>query len=115
MDTLKTNTALVVSPPSKPADPALIKKISALLGDLEEVREAHLPDVIEIGMSTKSTPMLFVVVASADHTKKVERALARRFGGLFRLGSRLAYRVVQPDFPMLADIRDTQSLVGWRD
>jgi len=57
MDTLNTNTTLVVSAPGKPTDPSLLRKISAVLSDLEEVREAHLPAVIEIGAATQSRLM----------------------------------------------------------
>ncbi len=115
MDTLNTNTALVVSPPGKPPDAALLRKISALLSELEEVKEAHLPEVIEIGSSTQSRLVLFVVVDSADNFPKVEKALARQFGGRLRFGGKLEYRIISPDFAMLQNIRDTKSIVGWRD
>jgi hypothetical protein len=115
MDTLNTNTTLVVSPPAKPTDPALLRKISALLSELEEVREAHLPEVIEIGAATQSRLMLFVVVDDADNTARVEKALARQFGGRLRFGGRLEYRIVTAEHSMLQNIRDTNSIVGWRD
>lgn len=115
MDTLNTNTSLVVSPPRKPPDPGLIKKISAVLSDLEEVKEAHLPEVIEIGSSTQSHLVLFVVVEDVGKSGRVEKALARQFAGRLRFGPKLEFRIVSPAFAMLQNIRDTNSIVGWRD
>jgi len=55
------------------------------------------------------------VVDNAENTTRVEKALARQFGGRLRFGSKLDYRIVTADYSMLQNIRDTQCIVGWRD
>jgi len=110
-----TSTTLIVSPPRHPADRSTIKKISSVLGELDSVREAHLPDVIEIGASTHARPMLFVVVEPFDKATTVSQKLKKVFGGRLRLSGRLEYRVIAGDHPLLQNIRETDSMVGWRD
>lgn len=115
MDTLSTNTSYVVVAPEKPADKALIKRISRSMADLEEIREAHLPAVIELGKFESQKLMLFVVVDHGTDVMAVTQLLEQRLSGWFRLTSHIDLKVVKPDFPMLDSVRDTGCVIGWRD
>ena len=77
LNTIKPSNTLVVAPPQKAPDSTLTKKISRALAELEEVREAHLPEVIEIGVSTRARLMLFVVVEPAEKIPAVNKKLGR--------------------------------------
>ena len=115
MDTLSTNTNYIVVAPEKPADKGLIKRISRAVGDLEDVKEAHLPAVIELGKFDSPHLTLFVVVEKSANTQVVQDLLKRRLSGWFSLTSKVDLKVVDTDFPMLDSVRETGCVIGWRD
>ena len=115
MDTLSTNTNYIVVAPEKPVDKALIKRISRAVGDLEDVKEAHLPAVIELGKFDSPQLTLFVVVDKSADMQTVVDLLSRRLSGWFSLTSKVDLKVVDSDFPMLDSVRETGCVIGWRD
>jgi len=115
MDTLSTNTSYIVVAPEKPADSGLIKRISRAVADLEDVKEAHLPTVIELGKFDSPQLTLFVVVEVGVNTQLVADILRQRLSGWFSLTSKVDMKVVTTEFPMLESIRETGCVVGWRD
>lgn len=115
MDTISTNTNYIVVAPDKPADKSLIKRISRAVADLEDVKEAHLPAVIELGKFDSPRLTLFVVVEKGANTSVVQETLQKRLSGWFSLTSRVDLKVVNHDFPMLDSVRETGCVIGWRD
>jgi hypothetical protein len=115
MDTLSTNTSYIVVAPEKPADKGLTKRISRAVADIESVKEAHLPTVIELGKFDAPRLTLFVVVEKATDTQKVADLLKQRLSGWFSLTSKVDLKVVDQDFPMLDSVRETGCVIGWRD
>jgi len=115
MDPLSTNTSYIVVAPEKPADKALMKRISRAVADLEDVKEAHLPAVIELGKFDSPRLTLFVVVEKAADTQAVMELLKRRLSGWFSLTSKVDLKVVDAEFPMLNSVRETGCVIGWRD
>lgn len=115
MDTLSTNTSYIVVAPEKPTDKGLIKRISRAVADLENVKEAHLPAIIELGKFDSPRLTLFVVVDKASDTQSVTDLLQQRLSGWFSLTSKVDLKVVDADFPMLNSIRETGCVIGWRD
>lgn len=115
MDTISTSTSYIVVAPEKPTDNSLIKRISQTVADLEEVKEAHLPTVIELGKFDSPQLTLFVVVEVGADTQVLTDLLRQRFSGWFSLTSKIDMKVVTTEFPMLESIRETGCVIGWRD
>ncbi len=115
MDTLSTDTSYIVVAPDKPTDKSLIKRISRAVADLENVKEAHLPAIIELGKFDSPRLTLFVVVEKSTDAQSVMDLLKRRLSGWFSLTSKVEMKVVDADFPMLDAIRETGCVIGWRD
>jgi len=115
MDTLTSNTNFIVAAPRRATDKALAQKLSGYLADLDEVREAHLPAVIEFGATTEARLTLIVVVAQVADKDAIQQLLSKRMSGRFSATSKIDLKVVPDDFPLLQAVRDTGCVIGWRD
>ena len=115
MDTITAHTNYIVLAPDKPTQKALVKKISQALADIDDIREAHLPNVIEFGLSNTPKLTLFAVVnGGCDHEQLTTLLHSKINGGFFNKHA-IAIKIIPEDFPLLESIRDTNCLVGWRD
>lgn len=115
IDIVSNHTNYIVAPPPKPNDVALVKRISNLLADLEDIKEAHLPRVIEFSKSTESRMALFVVVSDSCDRPALYNLLDKKLNRGFFKRHFIEIKIVQNDFPLLQSVRDTQCLIGWRD
>ena len=111
----KSVNRLLIGAPRRPVDTALMKKLSKMLGDLELVKEAHLPEVVELGVGKSAELTLLVVVVSDSAIIPVTGILEVRIEHGFPADQQIALRVVTEDFPLLAVARSVQCVVGWRD
>lgn len=115
MDTLTAHTNYIVLAPSKPTDKALVKKISQAVADIDVIREAHLPDVIEFGLSNSPVLTLFAVVSAASDQDKLMETLNAKINAGFFNKKTIDIKIIPENFPLLQAIRDTNCLLGWRD
>ncbi|MEM7256142.1 MAG: hypothetical protein AAF404_02015 [Pseudomonadota bacterium] len=115
MDTVSSQTNYIVVPPSTPNDEGLVKKISQILADIEDIKEAHLPCLIEFGKSTQLKPALFVVVSDPCDRAQLYAVLDKKLNRGFFNRNPIEIKVVPGDFALLQSVRDAQCLIGWRD
>ncbi|OED39056.1 hypothetical protein AB833_16050 [Chromatiales bacterium (ex Bugula neritina AB1)] len=115
MDTIDSNTNILVAAPSEPTDKSLMQQLSRCVADIEEVREAHLPAVIEIGQASSARLTLVVVVRQNADKKQISNVLAGNMKSHLSAADQIDTRVVADDFPLLDSIRATGCVVGWRD
>jgi len=115
IDTVSNQTNYIVVPPAVPNDDALIKKISGLLADIEDIKEAHLPCLIEFGKSTESKQALFIVVNDNCDRAMLYDELNRKLNRGFFKRNTMEIKIVPDNFPLLQSVRDAQCLIGWRD
>ncbi len=109
----KSANRLIVGAPHRPVSDALMKKLSKLLSDLELVKEAHLPEVVELGAGRSAELTLLVVVLSDSAIVPVTGILEVRLE--HGVKTPISLRVVTEDFPLLPIVRSVQCVVGWRD
>jgi len=106
-------TVLVAAP--QPAWPRRrLKAVSTVLAAVDEVAEAHLPQILELGAGRPASTVLFVVV---EPESAIQRAVARIVDGLGEirgLGT-LGVWAVGPDSPFVETVRRAGCAVGWRD
>ena len=112
---LTTATNVLVGTPTNRLPKRRLKQISALLGDIAQIREAHLPEIYAIGIMQAPRNVLFLVVepesAIADITQYVDDALR----ALLKRREQLDVWPVTKEHPLIATVRDADCLVGWRD
>ncbi len=111
----KTANRLLVGAPRRPVSSALMKKLSKMVSDLELVKEAHLPEVVELGRDRPAELTLLVVVASESAIVAVTGILEVRLEHALPHNHPISLRVVTEDFPLLSIVRSVQCVVGWRD
>ena len=104
IDTVSNHTNYIVVPPSMPNDESLVKKISSLLAEIEEIKEAHLPCLIEFGKSTDSKTALFVVVEDQCDRPALSSLLDKKLNSGFFNRKSIEIKVVQSDFPLLQSV-----------
>lgn len=111
----KSTNRLLIGTPRRPASAALMKKLSKMLTDLELVKEAHLPEIVELGGAGTAQLTLLVVVSSPSAVIPVTGILEVRLEHGLPAKQPVALLVVTEDFPLLAVARSVQCVVGWRD
>ena len=115
MDTITAHTNYIVLAPTTPTPKTLVKKISQAMADIDDIREAHLPNVIEFGISNTPELTLFAVASSECNQEQLKATLHSKINGGFFNKKAIAIKIIPEDFPLLQSIRDTDCLIGWRD
>ncbi len=108
-------TNVLIGAPATPVKKKLRKLLSKMLSDIEPVREAHLPQVTEIGSTRPPSLVFFVVVEPASEIPDVMATIDKRLKRILSRGESLDVRPIGTDFELLSTIRDVQCVVGWRD
>ncbi len=85
-----------------------------MLSDLEEVREAHLPEVLGIGTGRPAVRVLFVVIDAETAIEDVTERLAEQLGSILRKHS-LKIWPVGSMHEIIETVREADCLVGWRN
>lgn len=111
----KLGTNLLICAPRSPLPKKRLKKLSQMLSDLEEVREAHLPEVIEVGSPSGPAQVLFVVIDPEHAIATVMHEIEARIKRILRSNEHVDVRPITPEHSLLPTIRDTNCVVGWRD
>ena len=109
------STSILITAPRKPWRKKRIKQISAMLADIDEVREAHLPQVIEIGSTAPPEITLFIVVEPASAVATVMETIDARLAALLGRGETLKVRPISPQDELLTTVRGVDCVIGWRD
>jgi len=111
----RSTSRLLIGAPRRTVSTALMKKLSKMLSDLELVKEAHLPEIVELGTGRSSELTLLVVVVSDSAVIPVTGILEVRLEHGLPANQQIALRVVTESFPLLPVARSIQCVVGWRD
>ena len=115
MDTITAHTNYIVLAPTHPTHKGLLKKISLAMAEIEDIREAHLPNVIEFGPNNTPELTLFAVVNGDCNRDQLKELLHSKINSGFFNKNAVAIKIIPEDFPLLESIRDTNCLIGWRD
>jgi hypothetical protein len=108
-------TNLVIGAPVKPTKKGRLKLLSKMLADLEEVREAHLPQVIELGSGKPPELVFFVVIDPQTAVPGVMEKIRARLKDVLGGGETLDVRPLPLEHDLLPAIRNADCIVGWRD
>ena len=108
-------TNVLIGAPATPVKKKLRKSLSKMLSDIEPVREAHLPQVTEIGSAKPPSLVFFVVVDPTSEIPDVMATINKRLKRLLDRGETLDVRPIAKDFDLLPTIRAANCVVGWRD
>ena len=112
---LTAATNVLVGRPASRLPKRRLKQISALLSEIPEVREAHLPEVFAIGIMQAPRNVLFVVIepdtAVAEITQRIDSVLRT----ILKRHEQLDVWPVPTEHRLITSVRDADCLVGWRD
>ena len=111
---IETGTKILVGSPAKPLPKRQFKQISGILAAIDEIREAHLPQVYGIGELDNAKQLLFIVVdpesAIPDVMEQLRAPLER-----FLQQHSLDVWPVGKTHRLIGTVRDANCCVGWRD
>lgn len=111
----KLGTNLLISAPSKGLSKKLIRRISGIICEIEEIREAHLPDVITIGSNESAAHVLFLVFNQTSRIPTVMDSIASELANVSLNEEPFDVWPISQSNSLLATIRSANCVIGWRD
>lgn len=111
----KLGTNILIAAPDRVASKRLCRRISEIICDIEDVCEAHLPEVITVGPSGRSKRVLFLVFSHANRIPAIMNSIG---SDLESAGSGDEHFEVWPisrSSDLLDSIRMANCVIGWRD
>lgn len=111
----KSATNILICAPTKPVSKELRRRISEIICDVEEIREAHLPDVITIGSDTDASRVLFLVFDQQRNIPLIMKSIGAALADMARDEEQFEVWPIGPSSELLKTIRDSNCVVGWRD
>ena len=112
---LTLNTLDVIAAPQRPRSKRQCRKLSAMLAEIESIREAHWPDVLTLGQNVKPQPLLIVVVDKGEDVDAVSHHVSASLKRLFRGSDKIGVRILSSDDELLEAVRNAGCVLGWRD
>lgn len=108
-------TNLLISAPQKPLSEKLIHRISAVISDIEEIREAHFLAVLSIGSADPAVCVLFLVFYQGREISSVMDTIGSDLADVSRDAESFeVWPILQSD-SLLETIRSANCIIGWRD
>lgn len=111
----KLGTNRLISAPRKPVSKKLIRHVSGIIGDVEEIREAHLAEVITIGSEEPVVPTVFLVFSETSQISAVMDSIGAKLANVSRDDEPFEVWPISQSDSLLATIRSANSIIGWRD
>jgi len=111
----KLGTNLLISAPPRPLSKNLIRRISEIVGDIEEIREAHFSAVLSIGGNDASMCVLFLVFAQQSRIATVMESIGSELENIKRDDIPFEVWPISQSDSLLQTIRSASCVVGWRD
>ena len=112
---LTTATNVLVGKPAKGPSRRRLKQISALLGEIPEIREAHIPEVFAIGIMQAPRNVLFLVIEPDTAIDDIASRIGAALDTLLGKRERLDVWPVTAEHRLIATVREADCLVGWRE
>ena len=111
----KLGTNLLISAPQKPLSKKLIRRISAIICNIEEIREAHFLAVLSIGSADPAVRVLFLVFCQGREISAVMDTIGSDLTDVSRDAESFeVWPILQSD-SLLETIRSANCIIGWRD
>ena len=112
---LTTATNVLVGKPEKGPSRRRLKQISALLGEMPEIREAHIPEVFAVGIMQAPRNVLFLVIEPDTAIDHITTRIGDALDALLGKRERLDVWPVTAKHRLIATVREVDCLVGWRE
>lgn len=111
----KLGTNILISAPPKPLSKDLRRRISEIVRDIEEIREAHFPEVIAMGSDDDAACVLFLVFRQASKISAVMDSIGAELANVSQDEGPFEVRPISQSDSLLETIRGANCVIGWRD
>ena len=111
----KPATKILIGAPAIPVSQDLRRRISEIICNIEEIREAHLPDVITIGSGGGASRVLFLVFEQKDQISQIMDSIGPELADAGRNAEQFEVWPISQSNDLLETIRDANCVIGWRD
>jgi hypothetical protein len=111
---LEADTKILIGAPAKPMSKRRKRKLSAMLGDIEEICEVHIPQIYGIGGLDKARLVLVIVIDPESAIPGVMERLSVPLNDFLQRET-LDVWPIGKSHSLIGTIREANCVVGWRD
>ena len=111
----RLGTNLLISAPPKPLSKKLIRNISEIICDIEDIREAHFSNVLSMGSNDPAVCVLFLVFCQVSKISAVMESVGSELEKVSRDDVQFEVWPICQSDDLLETIRSTNCVIGWRD
>ena len=111
----KLGTNLLISAPPEQPSKKLVSRISEIICNIEEIREAHFPMVLSVGASKEQMCVLFLVFNQARTISGVLASIDTELKSINGDGMPFDVWPISQSDSLLETIRSANCVIGWRD
>lgn len=111
----KLGTHLLISAPLKPISRNLISRISEIICDIDEIREAHFPAVLSMGSNDAPECVLFLVFDQESKVSTIMESIGDDLAAIKRDVTPFEVWPICQSDSLLETIRMANCVIGWRD
>ena len=111
----KLGTNLLISAPPERPSKKLLSRISEIICNIEEIREAHLSMVLSVGASKEQMCVLFLVFDQESEIAGVMESIDTELKSINGAGMSFDVWPISQSDSLLETIRSANCVIGWRD
>ena len=108
-------TNILISVPPNPLSRNLRRRISEIVRDIEEIREAHFPEVVVMGSYDDAACVLFLVFRQTSKISAVMDSIGAELANVSEDEGPFEIWPISQSDSLLETIRGANCVIGWRD
>jgi hypothetical protein len=113
---IPTGATVYLGKPAKPVQPKLVDSLRAVIAELPNILEAHLPQCWVKDILPEAGPILVLVLSGdSDGADDVALQMERRIAAILPPGSHLDFWLLAPNEPVLQAVRGAGCVVFARE
>jgi hypothetical protein len=106
---------VLIAAPATPVSKSLRRRISEIICDVEDICEAHIPNVITLGVNSHSVRVLFLVFCHENRIASIMDSIAPDLESAADNDESFDVWPISRSSELLDSIRKANCVIGWRD
>lgn len=111
----RSTTNVLIAAPAAAVSQSLRRKISEIICDVEDICEAHMPNVITLGTNNHSVRVLFLVFCHENRIGSIMDSITPDLENAADSDESFEVWPISRSSELLDSIRKANCIIGWRD